>query len=175
MRRSSPSWDYPDSLPAEEARGCGEIGIRTGLKILRCESTVRVQAPPSPPLVTLFPHVFHQGRQLGSSAVSSHEKHMRTVDLDNWEAVEPEISNLFKKYPWASKPSIKPILFRGQSDASWKLQTTLEFKEMGSGLSIDLSRRPTNALPTWHSRLESSRLTSGFPLWRGNLRKISVF
>jgi hypothetical protein len=57
---------------------------------------------------------------------------MRTVDLDNWKAFEPEISNLFKKYPWASESSIKPMLFRGQSDASWKLQTTLEFKEMGS-------------------------------------------
>jgi hypothetical protein len=41
-------------------------------------------------------------------------------------------------------------------------------------MSIDLSRCPTNALPTWHSRLESSRLTSGFPSWQGNLRKISV-
>jgi hypothetical protein len=47
-------------------------------------------------------------------------------------------------------------------------------KEMGSGMSIDLSRCPTNALPTWHSCLESSRLTSGFPSWQGNLRKISV-
>jgi len=85
---------------------------------------------------------------------------MRTVDLDNWEAAESAISNLFKKYPWASKSAIKPMLFRGQSDASRKLQTTLEFKEMGSDMSIDLLRRSTNTLSTWHSRLESSRLTS---------------
>ena len=47
-------------------------------------------------------------------------------------------------------------------------------KGNGVGMSIDLSRRQTYALPTWHSRLESSRLTSGFPSWRGNLRNISV-
>jgi len=54
---------------------------------------------------------------------------MRTVDLDNWEAFEPEVAALFKRYP---KSSVKPMLFRGQSDASWRLQIMLELKEMGS-------------------------------------------
>jgi hypothetical protein len=48
---------------------------------------------------------------------------MRTVDLDNWEAFEPELAALYKQYP---KSFVKPMLFRGQSDAAWKLQTTLE-------------------------------------------------
>jgi hypothetical protein len=48
---------------------------------------------------------------------------MKTVDLDNWEAFEPEVAALYKQYP---KSFVKPMLFRGQSDASWKLQTTLE-------------------------------------------------
>jgi hypothetical protein len=57
---------------------------------------------------------------------------MRTVDLNNWDAFEAEITALFEKYPWASKSFVRPMLFREQSDASWKLQSTLEFKEMGS-------------------------------------------
>jgi len=51
---------------------------------------------------------------------------MTTIDLDNWEAFEAKIKALFEKYPWASKSAVKPMLFRGQSDASWKLQPTLE-------------------------------------------------
>ena len=47
-------------------------------------------------------------------------------------------------------------------------------REMGSGMSIDLSRRPTYALPTWRNRLESSCTANVFPSWRGNLRNISV-
>jgi hypothetical protein len=37
------------------------------------------------------------------------------------------------------------------------------FQEMGSGMSIDLSRRPISHCATWRSRLESSRTANVFP------------
>ena len=48
---------------------------------------------------------------------------MRTIDLDTWEAFAPKLAALFDQH---RKSSSAPILFRGQADASWKLQTTLE-------------------------------------------------
>jgi hypothetical protein len=48
---------------------------------------------------------------------------MKTVDLESWDAFKPEVEALLKRHP---KSSVKPMLFRGQSDASWRLQTTLE-------------------------------------------------
>lgn len=48
---------------------------------------------------------------------------MRTIDLDNWEAFSPEVAKLHKQYPELPH---KPMLYRGQSDASFKLRTTLE-------------------------------------------------
>ena len=46
--------------------------------------------------------------------------------------------------------------------------------EVGSGVSIDLLRRHTHGLHVWRCRLESGYLTSGCPLWRGNLHEIIV-
>lgn len=46
-----------------------------------------------------------------------------TVDLDNWEAFAPALAEITNKYP--GTPAA-PMLFRGQSDASWRLETTLE-------------------------------------------------
>jgi len=67
LQLSSPSWDYLISLPAEEARGCGEIGIRTGLKIPSRATDVRVQPPPSPPFISsASPQAFHPGDNLKS-------------------------------------------------------------------------------------------------------------
>jgi hypothetical protein len=51
---------------------------------------------------------------------------MKTMNLENWEAFQSQLSTLSEKYPWASKSAVTPMLFRGQADASWKLQTTLE-------------------------------------------------
>lgn len=48
---------------------------------------------------------------------------MRPVHLDNWEAFAPALENITSQHTeWPAKT----MLFRGQSDASWKLQTTLE-------------------------------------------------
>lgn len=53
---------------------------------------------------------------------------MKTVDLPNWESFEDELKSLFGKYPGLPETEgwIPNMLFRGQSDASWQLQTTLE-------------------------------------------------
>ena len=48
LRLSSPSWQ---DAAAVDGWASGEIGIRTGLKILSCESNVRVQVPPCPPVL----------------------------------------------------------------------------------------------------------------------------
>ena len=48
---------------------------------------------------------------------------MKTVDLDHWEDFGSALADLFKQHP---KLPSKPMLFRGQSDESWRLQTTLE-------------------------------------------------
>ena len=48
---------------------------------------------------------------------------MKTVDLDHWEDFESALTDLFEQHP--NLPS-KPMLFRGQPVASWKLQTTLK-------------------------------------------------
>lgn len=57
---------------------------------------------------------------------------MKTIDLDSWDAFEESLSLFFTE--WSElKQKKRPIpttvstpVFRGQSDASWKLQTTLE-------------------------------------------------
>lgn len=51
------------------------------------------------------------------------DKHKKIVHLDNWQDFAPEVAKRYKQTP--ALPH-KPLLFRGQSDASWKLLTTLE-------------------------------------------------
>jgi FRG domain len=51
---------------------------------------------------------------------------MKTVDLENWEAFEGQVQNLSREYSYEKKGWISDMLFRGQADSSWKLQTTLE-------------------------------------------------
>lgn len=48
---------------------------------------------------------------------------MKTVDLDNWQAFAPALAEISNQHP--NLPS-QAMLFRGQSDASWRLETTLE-------------------------------------------------
>lgn len=55
---------------------------------------------------------------------------MKVHNLNSWEEFEDEITSLFKRLEQLRKTK-KPILvstvvFRGQSDASWSLETTLE-------------------------------------------------
>ncbi len=51
---------------------------------------------------------------------------MKTVDLPEWEAFDPEVKRLFREYDSKNTRGISDILFRGQADSLWKLQTTLE-------------------------------------------------
>ena len=48
----------------------------------------------------------------------------------------------------------------------------MSLKEMESGMSMDLSRRPISLCAIWRSRLESSRTANVFPSWRGSLYKV---
>ena len=57
---------------------------------------------------------------------------MKTIDLDSWDAFEESLSSFFTQCSeLKQKKRLIPVtvstpVFRGQSDASWKLQTTLE-------------------------------------------------
>jgi len=55
---------------------------------------------------------------------------METIDLDSWDSFEEAISSLFDKWNKLKQRRyphrISTPLFRGHSNASWKLQTTLD-------------------------------------------------
>ena len=48
---------------------------------------------------------------------------MRELNLLSWEEFEKEATDLLAEW---NKPSTSTLLFRGQSDSSWRLETTLE-------------------------------------------------
>lgn len=47
-------------------------------------------------------------------------------DLENWEEFENEVSCLLENNKNSTSPSTSGFLFRGQSNSTWKLETTLE-------------------------------------------------
>jgi hypothetical protein len=47
------------------------------------------------------------------------------VELDTWEAFERTLQDLRERHSSDGQPNL-PLLFRGQSNSSWKLETTLE-------------------------------------------------
>jgi hypothetical protein len=54
---------------------------------------------------------------------------MQTIKLESWEHFETQMSSLFqetKKLRAGTRLHVSDMLFRGQSDSSWNLQTTLE-------------------------------------------------
>ena len=55
---------------------------------------------------------------------------METIDLDSWEAFEKSLSSFFAQWNKRTKDKLPEFisapLFRGQSNASWRLETTLE-------------------------------------------------
>lgn len=55
---------------------------------------------------------------------------METIELDSWDAFEKSLSSFFAQWNKLKKEGgggdVSTPLFRGQSDASWKLETTLE-------------------------------------------------
>jgi hypothetical protein len=76
--------------------------------------------------------------------LSAIEEHMKKVELDNWEDFAPKLAVLFDQH---RKSSSAPILFRGQADASWKLQTTLERYPVNLLHLVDYYRAISKARP----------------------------
>ena len=72
---------------------------------------------------------------------------MKTVELPNWEAFDAEMERLSQEYSVKNKGWVSQMLFRGQSDSSWKLETTLErypvqLLKAGHYYTVILSAKP---------------------------------
>lgn len=57
---------------------------------------------------------------------------MDAITLTNWSDLENFVDDIDKRY---AAERITPLLFRGQQDATWKAETSLE-REVGSGLQV---------------------------------------
>lgn len=59
---------------------------------------------------------------------------VQTRDLDSWEELAPTIHELQAQTDEGRLGSISKMLFRGQSDSEWNIETTLD-RRMGTGVS----------------------------------------
>jgi hypothetical protein len=68
------------------------------------------------------------------------------TSLHSWEAFEDELKRLRERQRLAGRTSSQ-LLFRGQSDSSWRLETTLERREYRQMAFVDYYTAISNAKP----------------------------